>query len=76
MEIDTDIYNKLIKYSVIQSSHNHRILPDKQKVVLDKHSSVFFENGIAFGRFMLVINTLLVSYIFLMNSPKLKRLLL
>lgn len=59
MEIDLQVYTRLWNYGILESTMNNKIFHDTQKVVLDKQSTSFFENGVAVGRYLLVINKVL-----------------
>jgi hypothetical protein len=40
---------------------SNKVFHDTQKVVLDKQSTAFFENGVAIARYLLVVNHIAVS---------------
>ena len=59
MEIDLQVYTRLCNYGILESTMNNKVYHDTQKVTLDKQSTSFFENGVAVGRYLLVINKIL-----------------
>ncbi len=60
MEIDLDLYNKLLKCGIFRASPNTKILNDKKKAVIDKDTGLVFENGVALGRYMLLLKEMMV----------------
>jgi hypothetical protein len=40
---------------------SNKVFHDSQRVILDKQSTAFFENGVAIARYLLVINQISVS---------------
>eukprot|EP00347_Sterkiella_histriomuscorum_P006073 403354173 len=64
MEIDLEIYSHLVKSGILEggiNSPNHKVLLDLRKVIFDKETSIIFENGIAFARYMIYIKRRLES---------------
>lgn len=58
MELDLELYSHLIKCGVLEGGMNnpqHKVFLDLRKVMLDKDTSILFENGIAFARYMIYI---------------------
>ena len=58
MELGLEIYSQLIKTGVIEGGFNnpaHKVFLDSRKVLLDKDTSILFENGIAFARYLIYI---------------------
>jgi len=58
MEIDLEVYSHLVKSGVLEggiNNPNHKVLLDLRKVIFDKDTSILFENGIAFARYMIYI---------------------
>ena len=56
MELDLDVYERLCKYGIIKTQSDHKIFYAQNKVVLDPQTSIFFENGVAVGRYLLMVN--------------------
>ena len=58
MELDLEIYSHLVKCGVLEGGINnpsHKIMLDLRKVLLDKETSIIFENGIAFSRYLIYL---------------------
>jgi hypothetical protein len=55
-----DLYNKLLRCGIFRASPNIRAFHDKKKVQLDPDTTLLYENGIAFGKYLDVLKTLLV----------------
>ena len=63
MEIDLELYNKLLKCGIFRASPNTKTLHDKKKAVIDKDTGIVFENGVALGRYMIVLRDMMVTLI-------------
>ena len=59
MEIDLDLYNKLLKCGTFRASPNTKVMHEKKKVIMDKDTAMVFETGIALGRYMIVLKDML-----------------
>ncbi len=60
MEIDMDLYNKLLKCGIFRAGPNIKAFNDRKKVLLDQDTILLWENGVAFGKYLDVLKTLLV----------------
>lgn len=69
MEIELETYTRLCNYGILESTMNNKVFQDSSKVILDKQSTSFFENGVAIGRYLLVVNKVLVR---LMSNSQFK----
>jgi hypothetical protein len=69
MELELEVFSHLVKCGVLEGGlHNpsHKIFLDSWKVVLDKETSILFDNGIAIAKYLVYIKRRLeaqVSYI-------------
>lgn len=66
MEVDLEIYSHLIKTGVLEGGFNnpeHKVQLEIRKVLLDKDTSILFENGIAFARYLIYIKRKLESMV-------------
>jgi hypothetical protein len=66
MELDLEMYSHLNKAGVLEGGINnpaHKIMLDVRKVLLDKDTSILFENGIAFARYMIYIKRKMEAYV-------------
>ncbi len=61
MEIDLDLYNKLLKCAIFRASPKTRTIYDKKKVQLDADTIAIFENGVALGRYLVVLKDIFVT---------------
>jgi len=55
MELDLEIYSHLVKSGVLDggiNNPNNKVFLDLRKVLLDKETSVLFENGIAISKYL------------------------
>ena len=57
-----DIYNKLLKCGIFKASTKVKINFEKKKALLDIESSSLLENGIALGKYLLVLKEALVIF--------------
>lgn len=58
MELDLELYSHLMKSGVLEGGINnpsHKVLLDLRKVLLDKDTSMLFENGIAYARYLIYL---------------------
>ncbi len=58
MELDLELYSHLNKSGVLEGGINnpaHKVMLDFRKVMIDKDTSILFENGIAFARYLIYI---------------------
>ena len=62
MEIDLEVYTRLCNYAILESTMSNKVFHDTQKVLLDKQSTAFFENGVALGRYLLLIDKIIVRF--------------
>lgn len=60
LEIDLELYNKLLRCGIFRASPKVKTLHDKKKVTLDNDTTLLFENGIALGKYLIVLKELLV----------------
>lgn len=66
MEIDLEIYSHLAKCGVLEGGLNnpsHKIFLDSRKVLMDKDTSILFENGIAVARYLIYIKRKLEAHV-------------
>jgi hypothetical protein len=63
MELDQEVYNRLLKIHLFKASPKTKALPDKKKVLLDPEATVFLENGIAYAKYCMALRELMVSYV-------------
>jgi hypothetical protein len=61
MEIDMDLYNKLLKCAVFRASPKTRLLYEKKKAALDQDTIGVFENGMALGKYLIVLKEIFVK---------------
>lgn len=61
MEIELEVYTRLCNYGILDSTLGNKVFHDTKKVLLDKQSTAFFENGVAIGRYLLIINNVMVN---------------
>lgn len=54
--LDLEVYTRLTNYGILESTMTNKVFNDAKKVVLDKQSTAFFENGVAIGRYLLIVN--------------------
>jgi hypothetical protein len=58
MEIDLEIYSHLVKSGVLEGGINnpsHKVFLDLRKVLIDKDTSLLFENGVIISRYLIFI---------------------
>ena len=58
--MDLDIYNRLIKCAIFKTNSKVKVNQDKKKVSLDPDTAAILENGIALGKYLLVLKEALV----------------
>jgi hypothetical protein len=54
-----DLFNRLLKTSVIRASPETKILHDRKLVILDNNSTARFQNGLLFGSYLIVLKEVL-----------------
>ncbi len=60
-EIDMELYNKLLKCGIFRASPRVKTNFEKKKTLLDPETAVLFENGVALGKYLLVLRDALVK---------------
>ena len=58
-EISMDLFNRLLKTSVIRASPAIKTLHDRKVVILDANSTARYQNGILFASYMIVLKEVL-----------------
>lgn len=58
-EINMDLFNRLLKTSVIRASPAIKTLHDRKVVILDANSTAKFQNGILFASYLIVLKEVL-----------------
>lgn len=58
-EISMDLFNRLLKTSVIRASPETKTLHDRKVVILDGISTARFQNGLLFGSYLIVLKEVL-----------------
>ncbi len=61
MEIEMDLYNKLLKVGILRANPRTKQIFDKKKTILDSDTAQLFENGVSLGKYLAIIKELLVS---------------
>jgi hypothetical protein len=61
LEIDMELYNKLLKCGIFRAGPNIKHIHDRKKVLLDIESTLLYENGVAFGKYLDILKTMLVK---------------
>jgi hypothetical protein len=67
MDIDMELYNKLLKCGIFKANANAKMNHEKKKVSLDLETIAIFDNGTAIARYMIVIKDMLVHYLGLID---------
>lgn len=57
-----ELYNKLLKCGIFRASPRVKTNFEKKKTQLDPDTSVIFENGVALGKYLLVLKDALVIF--------------
>ena len=55
MELDLELFTHLAKAAILEggvNNPNHKVVLDMRKVLLDKETSILFENGVALSRYL------------------------
>lgn len=60
VEIDLDLYNKLLKCGIFRANPKTKTIHERKKVMLDMETQGLYENGYALGRYLLILKDLLV----------------
>ena len=55
-----ELYNKLLKCGIFRASPRVKTNFEKKKTLLDPETAVLFENGVALGKYLLVLRDALV----------------
>jgi len=58
-EISMDLFNRLLKTSIIRASPNIKTLHDRKVVVLDAASTAKYQNGLLFASYLIVMKEVL-----------------
>lgn len=66
-EIDLELYNKLLKCGIIRANTRAKINYEKKKMLLDPETQGLYENGYAFGKYLIVLKELLVIFLNVLN---------
>jgi len=56
-----DLYNKLLKCGIFRANPRVKNNFEKKKTLLDPDTSAIFENGVALGKYLLVLKDALVK---------------
>ena len=67
IELDLDFYNKMLKVAIFRANPKARTMYDKKKVALDSETQGLFENGVALGKYLVVLKDLMVIFFLLMD---------
>lgn len=61
MEIDMELYNKLLKCGIFRANPKVKMNFEKKKTLLDLETNSIIENGVALGKYMLVLKDAMVK---------------
>ena len=59
-----DLYNKLLKCGIFRANPKAKTNFEKKKTLLDAETSSLLENGVALGKYLLVLRDALVLFSF------------
>lgn len=59
-----ELYNKLLKCGIFRANPRVKTNFEKKRTLLDPETSVIFENGVALGKYLLVLRDALVFHFY------------
>jgi hypothetical protein len=62
-----DLYNKLLKCGIFRASPKVKTNFEKKRTLLDPDTTSLFENGVALGKYLIVLRDALVKLAILIN---------